>query len=79
MLVVADFDRLVDQQHRDTVFDAVSAPHPRVVQHISDQEQRASIGRANQNAQQGFVNHLGLDRYCPLDISARAAPVNRRN
>ena len=45
MLVVADLDRLVDQQHRDAVFDTVSTPQPRVVEQLlvifADQQQRA--------------------------------------
>jgi len=55
MLVVADLDRLVDEQHGDAVFDAVGAPQPWVVEQlvtgVAHEDQRTSIGRADKNAQ----------------------------
>ena len=49
----------VDQQHRDPVVDAVGAPQPRVVQQCLglDVEQRAAISRADQDVQEGGIEH----------------------
>jgi len=51
MLVVTDLDRLIDQQHRDVVFDAIGAAQPRVVQQlivgVIHEHQRTSVGRAD--------------------------------
>ena len=56
VLVVVDVAGLVDQQHRNAVLDAVSTSQPRVVQQLRvarvDQQQRAPVSRAHQDAQQ---------------------------
>ena len=58
MLVIVDIAGLVDQQHRDTVLDTVSAPQPWVVEHITDVQQRAAVGRANQDRKKLLVEHV---------------------
>lgn len=51
---------LVDQKHRDAVLDAVRTAQPRVVEQlVVDQQQRPAIFRADEDAQQFFVEHDG--------------------
>jgi hypothetical protein len=66
--VVGHSDRLVDEQHRDAVLDAVRAPKARVVEELAravlfaqalivDQQQWPAVLRAHEDAQQFFVKH----------------------
>jgi hypothetical protein len=56
--VVGHSDRLVDEQHRDAVLDAVRAPKARVVEElVVDQQQWPAVLRAHEDAQQFFVKH----------------------
>ena len=56
--VVGHSDRLVDKQNRDAVLDPVRAAQPRVVEEIvANQQQRTTVLRADENAQQFFVEH----------------------
>lgn len=58
--VTGDGDRLVDQQHGNAVLDAVRAPKPRVVEElVVNQQKRAAVLRAYQDAQQLVVEHVG--------------------
>jgi hypothetical protein len=56
--VIGHRDRLVNEQYRDAVLDAVCAAKPRVVQKlVVDQQQRPTIFRTDEDAQQFFVDH----------------------
>lgn len=56
--VVGDSDRLVDEQHGDAVLNSIDAPKTRVVQAlIVDEKQRPAILRADEDAQELFVEH----------------------
>ena len=56
--VVGDVHRLVDEQHRDAVFDPVRAAKTRVVQAFAvDEKQRPAVLRADENAKELFVEH----------------------
>lgn len=56
--VVGDGDRLVDEQHRNTVVDAIRAPKARVVQAlVAHQKQRPAVLWADEDAQELFVEH----------------------
>jgi len=56
--IVGHRDGLVDKKHRDAVVDAIRAAQSRVVQKlVIDQQQRPAILRADENAQQFFVDH----------------------
>jgi len=58
--VVGHRDRLVDEQNRDAVLDAVRAAKPGVIEElVVDQQQRPAVLRANQDAEQLFVEHNG--------------------
>ena len=56
--VVGHRDCLVDEKHRDAVLDAVRAAKPGVVEAlVVDQQQRPAVFRADEDAQQSFVEH----------------------
>jgi len=56
--LVGHRDRLVDEQDRDAVLDAVCAVKPRVVEElVVHQQQRPAVFRAHEDAQQSFVEH----------------------
>jgi hypothetical protein len=56
--VVGDGDCLVDEQHGDAVLDPVCPPKTRVVQAlVVDEKQRPAILRADEDAQELFVEH----------------------
>ena len=56
--VVADRNRLVNQKHRDAVLDAVCAAKARVVEAlVVDQQQRPAVFRADEDAEELFVEH----------------------
>jgi hypothetical protein len=66
--VIGHRDRLVDEEHRDAVLDAVRAPKPGVVEKlaravlfaqalIGDHQERPAVLRADEDAQQFLVNH----------------------
>ena len=56
--LVGHRDRLVDEQYRDAVLDAVCATKPRVVEELLiHHQQRPSVFRADEDAQQFFVKH----------------------
>ncbi len=78
--VIGDLDRLVDQQHRNSVVDAVCAAKPRVVQEFLmagvDQQQGTAVLRADQDAEQLLVEHGGAltERY----VDGRAVEARQR-
>jgi hypothetical protein len=56
--IVGHRDRFVDEQHWDAVLDPVRATKPRVVEElVVNQQQRPAVLRADQDAQQFFVEH----------------------
>ena len=82
VLVVADVGRLVDQQHRDAVLDAISTPQPRVVEQLPVASSTSTSGprSAGQTRMLSRVRRSCRSQHqCASDNSARAAPVSRRN
>ena len=58
LCVVGDIDRLVDEQHGDAVLDPVHPPKTWVVEAlVVNEEQRPAILRADEDAQELFVEH----------------------
>lgn len=58
--IVGHDDRLVDEQDRYVVFDAISTSQPWVVQIFGvNQQKRPAVLRTDQDAQQFFVEHDG--------------------
>lgn len=58
--VVGHRDSLVDEKHRNAVLDAVRTAKPGVVEElVADQQQRPAVFRADEDAQQLFVEHEG--------------------
>lgn len=56
--IVGDGDRLVDEQDRDAVVDAVTLPHSRVIQHlVAHQQERTAILWAHEYRPQLLVEH----------------------
>jgi hypothetical protein len=66
--VIGHLDGLVDEKYRDAVLDAVRAAEPSVVEElaravlfaqalIGDQQERPAVFRADEDAQQLFVEH----------------------
>src|SRR6478672_13739853 len=83
--VVRHRDRLVDEKHRNAVFDAVRTAKPGVIEElVVDQQQRPTIFRADEDAQQLFVEHdrrladrLIDGRTWDADVDARALARGR--
>ena len=58
--VIGDGDRLVDEQNRDAVLDAIRTPQPWVVQaFVVNQQERSAVLRTDQDAQQFVIEHVG--------------------
>ena len=56
--VVSHRDRLVNEKHRNAVLDSIRAAQPRVVEVlVIDQQQGPAVLRADENAEQFFVDH----------------------
>ena len=57
--VIRHGDGLVDQEHGDSILDAVAATQPRVVEQliVADQQEWPTVLGADQDVQQLFVEH----------------------
>lgn len=57
MLLGPDLDRLIDEEHRNAVLDAVRLVQAGVVQDLVNEYQRTTVGRAHQDFHQLVVEH----------------------
>ena len=62
VFLVTDIAGLIDEQHWNSVLNAISLAQPGVVEHAIDQDQRTSVGGAYQDAQQFRINHVRIEQ-----------------